>query len=364
MTTRALCQKYASAGRAGASPRVRVLPRARSALRVSGEYCLVSSIAFIVHSPCADDPANVTAPCVGGHKVIVAFTAQGAEASLAVVAALVLGKRGLLWHQRELAFLFTLCSFKAMDRLTPKALEISPTDAAARAARAERRLVFLGELAAIGMRLAREVERQALDGELAGDPGLVFSRISRAVRQTLALEARLDAEAEAQARQVSSAQKSREAARLREARKQKDRVRRYVEEAIAANDDGRDAEGLELELDERLEDPDYEDELGERPIGVIVAGICGALGVKVDLRHFTDAELDYRFTRPDFRREKDLEAAADALVPADLVGAGDNGADPAVANDTGDPPEERPPVDWAGRLGRGPPPGVGRISSG
>jgi hypothetical protein len=243
----------------------------------------------------------------------------------------------------------------AMDRLTPDRLDKDPSDLgadAARAARAERRLVLLGELAAIGMRLAREVERQVFDEGLAGDPGLAFSRISRAVRQTLALEARLDADAEAQALQVSAAQKSREAARLREAKKQKDRVRRHVEGAIAANDDGRDAEALELELDERLEDPDYEDELGGRPIGVIVAGICGALGVKVDLRHFTDAELDYRFTPPGRRADAGQEFGTETAVG------------PAIANDTGDPPLVREPVDWAGRLGRGPPGGGGRFSSG
>jgi hypothetical protein len=262
-----------------------------------------------------------------------------------------------------------------MDRLTPDMLDKDRSDAAvdaARAVRAERRLAMLGELAAIGMRLAREVERQALGEALDGgsetmrggvarpqaDMGLVFSRISRAVRQTLALEARLDEEAAVEVVRVSQAQKSREAARRREVRKQKERVRRHVDDAIAANDDGRDAEGLRLELDERLEDPDYEDELGGRPIGVIVAGICGALGVEVDLGHFTDAELDFHFPAPGVGREAGPSAEAGGSIDAGGAAAGGM----AIANDTGDPPADRAPTRWLARPGRSPP--GGRISSG
>jgi hypothetical protein len=65
----------------------------------------------------------------------------------------------------------------------------------------EQRLRMLRELAEIGMRLARGVEQQAQDADAAdrpsgGDLGLVFSRIARAVRQTLALEAKLEGELE------------------------------------------------------------------------------------------------------------------------------------------------------------------------
>ena len=63
------------------------------------------------------------------------------------------------------------------------------------AARTERHLHMLAELAEIGMDLAREVRRQALDtsedAPSAADLALTFSRIARAVRQTVALESRL-----------------------------------------------------------------------------------------------------------------------------------------------------------------------------
>jgi hypothetical protein len=67
---------------------------------------------------------------------------------------------------------------------------------------AEQHVRMLRELAELGMELARAMARQALaeadgaqpveqaDGRPRCDPGLAFSRIARAVRLTLALEAR------------------------------------------------------------------------------------------------------------------------------------------------------------------------------
>jgi hypothetical protein len=62
----------------------------RSALRVSAEYCFVSVLAFIVHSPRADDATDPTAPSEGDHEIIIADTAQSAKAGLAIIAAFVL----------------------------------------------------------------------------------------------------------------------------------------------------------------------------------------------------------------------------------------------------------------------------------
>ena len=50
---------------------------------------------------------------------------------------------------------------------------------------------------------------------------------------------------------------------------------------------------MRYDLDERLEDPDIDAELGWRPIGVIFAGICRDLGIAADLSRFTDAELGF-----------------------------------------------------------------------
>ena len=186
------------------------------------------------------------------------------------------------------------------------------------AARTGRHLGMLAELAEIGMRLAREVERQALAGEPRRDAlpdraqvnnagannagtdwGLVFARIARAVRQTVALEARLAADAQAQTAAEVAAEASRSAAEQKRARRIKERVRVLAEEAIGAEADGHEAENLRLDLAERLDDPDIEAELGRRPIGVIFAAICRDLGITPDLSGFTDAELGFEIKTGD-----------------------------------------------------------------
>ena len=200
--------------------------------------------------------------------------------------------------------------------------------------RAERHLRMLAELAEIGMELARQVGRQALDGgaEVDGDPGLKFARIARAVRQTVALEARLDSEARALEQQGAAARASREAAQRARVQQQKMRVKRLVEEAISGatgrEADPDDAESLRLDLDERLEDPDIEAELGWRPIGVIFAGICQDLGIKADLSGFTDAELGFDI-RPGRPALTGGAASADALAGgvAGRDGPGHDGED-------------------------------------
>ena len=163
---------------------------------------------------------------------------------------------------------------------------------------------MLAELAEIGMELARKVGRQALEeagstseadggAGLRGDLGLVFARIARAARQTVALEARLEADARALEQRGTEVQASREATQRARMKQQKVRMRRLVEATISVEVDPGDAENLRLDLDERLENPDVEAELGWRPIGVIYAGIRQDLGIEADLRQFSDAELGF-----------------------------------------------------------------------
>jgi hypothetical protein len=158
--------------------------------------------------------------------------------------------------------------------------------------RIARQLARLEELAEIGMDLARQVRREALAGEdgpparPAADLALVFSRISRAVRQTLALEARLAADH--QAEQAAGRHIVREAARTLQTRLARDQKRAQVRviaaEAIEAeiHEDCR-AQVL-AEMDERLDAYDdlERDDLERRPVGALVAEICRALGVPVD----------------------------------------------------------------------------------
>ena len=179
------------------------------------------------------------------------------------------------------------------------------SDAAA-AERAERRLAVLAvlaELAEIGMEITRalreRVAEQAGDDESKGDPGLAFSRIARAVRQTLALDAKLDQErqvarglalanlAEAQAKVERAAAHERLRGLIR-----KSVVRSAVEQAIDDQADGDDVEWLVTDFRERLDDEDEYDALdfNDRPIGEMVAQICRDLGLTIDLSLWEDEE--------------------------------------------------------------------------
>ena len=205
--------------------------------------------------------------------------------------------------------------------------------------RTERHLRLLQELAEIGMEMARAVRGQAVaqaaerDANPAapfagGDLGLVFSRIARAVRQTLALEARL-AEERLKARAEHATQLAEHAARLAgEARaktvRRRNDVRYYVAEAIEAETPEDDVEDLLEELDERLDDVDAAGEFDDRPIGELVASICRDLGITPDWSLWEDEDwaIEEARTRP----------------PGSPYAAPPSGEDDALAAPPPDPP--------------------------
>jgi hypothetical protein len=207
--------------------------------------------------------------------------------------------------------------------------------ACAAQARTARQLAMLQELAEIGMQIARAVRDEALArteraaDERAparpspfggGDLGLVYSRIARAVRQTLALESRLaDGIEKARTEQARS-----QVAAVRTAFDERQHeVRDYVAEAIEAEaaergTPERDVERLLDDLDERLEDGDYDEALADAPIGDLVARICADLGVTPDWSLWDDQAwaIEYEKSLPPFggdigaERWRHLEAAA------------------------------------------------------
>ncbi len=168
--------------------------------------------------------------------------------------------------------------------------------------RAERHLRLLQELAEIGMDIARAVRAEAVaEADAAepapsrfgnADPGLVFSRIARAVRQTLALEARI-AEGIATARVEEDKRRADEASLEFDLREQE--VRDYVIEAIEAEAAERQAPDSHIErllddLDERMNEGDYDEALADGPIGELVARICADLGVTPDWSLWDDQD--------------------------------------------------------------------------
>jgi hypothetical protein len=194
------------------------------------------------------------------------------------------------------------------------------------AARTERHLRTLAELAEIGMDLAREVRRQALDETAdappAGELALTFSRIARAVRQTVALEAKLaeppqPGQAERPPLGVSD--------RWRSARRKR-QVKQIVGQIIeAVTDTDFQADRLFAERDERLDDGDDEDaDFAERPIGELVARICRDLGVTPDWSLLEDEDwaIEENLLSPAQREGEGRERAGAGFAAASPGPAG------------------------------------------
>lgn len=113
--------------------------------------------------------------------------------------------------------------------------------------------------------------------------GLVFARLSYEVRQTVALEARLAAEGE-----KTAAERAAAAAQDRW-RRRRNLVKRLVFEAVS--DDNLNERNLDLmfdretllfELDDRLQDDEFKQDIGDLPIGEVVARFCRQLRVEPD----------------------------------------------------------------------------------
>jgi hypothetical protein len=160
----------------------------------------------------------------------------------------------------------------------------------AAAARTERNLALLQELVDIGMDVARMVQQQAaaqaagerIEAPLWSEGGvsLALLRIHRAVRQTVALQAKLDGDREA--RDEARAAKRAVAAAQERGRQKKLAVKGIVERAIESDALSQfGAEKMRIDLYERLADAD-DTRFGDRPISVIIARICRDLHLPFD----------------------------------------------------------------------------------
>ena len=150
--------------------------------------------------------------------------------------------------------------------------------------RAEQRLALLRELADIGMGLARGVAAEAAetgDGRIGdADLALTFARVSRAVRQTLALEVRFEQEALTLRTRVLGATGARV----------KRQAARGVSDAIEADfSSDFEADRQLADLHERLADEDDCDFVG-KPLAQIVERLCREIGVRFDPDLWEEAE--------------------------------------------------------------------------
>ena len=166
------------------------------------------------------------------------------------------------------------------------------SDSSPPADRTAARLAVLGELTGIGMAVARAVGRLAeavaetaedakeRPAARASELSLAFSRVSRAVRLTLALEERMEgAAAAAPAPANPYAQSGRLVSALYKADQLGEAARDLIEHA--AGEDEAKAERLGEALSERLDELDA-DEVLERPLIELIARICKDLDIEPD----------------------------------------------------------------------------------
>ena len=155
----------------------------------------------------------------------------------------------------------------------------------------ERQLWVLGRLAEAGLNLALAIERQGTAEDAApaaaSDVALAYGRVSRAVRLTLALQARtlgdLQALDEVAARRLDGDRVKAERERQGLVQQRKDRVQRIVERVIGAEAACEtEVDRLADEAAERLEHDDLYGDLTTRPVGEIIALVCRDLGLSPD----------------------------------------------------------------------------------
>jgi hypothetical protein len=169
--------------------------------------------------------------------------------------------------------------------------------------RVEQRLAMLQELAELGMAAAREAKQRIVDQAerergMAPDPTgfrdqiaksfqLDFSRAAQAVRQTLALQerieqdhlARIDREAaEAAARRAAAAQR-RAAERQSRAEHRRTQVQAELARVIQAKASPKEVSSLIVHLNDRLRPERLDWDFGDAPLHEIFLRICRNLGV-------------------------------------------------------------------------------------
>jgi len=123
----------------------------------------------------------------------------------------------------------------------------------------------LDDVLAVGMRFVHRADfRAEAEPETLSEMAVVYERAARAVRRTIALQHQLD--------QAPSRPQLRAVARRQLIRTAEDAIQQRAPTEA-------DAERLTAELRERLDAPELDDEIGNRPVDEIIADICHDLGL-------------------------------------------------------------------------------------
>ena len=139
----------------------------------------------------------------------------------------------------------------------------------------------LAELLELGMAAAREVQARLLaaeDAKAVCDLSLAFNRVSRAVRQTVALQAKVGRERRREGRDQAAEIKRADETR---ASRRQSQVRTAVERLIWTEAEDDEAERLIDELDDLISEEALYEGFGQEPVAAHIARICGDLGLPV-----------------------------------------------------------------------------------
>jgi len=162
--------------------------------------------------------------------------------------------------------------------------------------RTERHLAMCQEMAELGMQLVRAVahkalqewaedEAQAKPAARKPDPALTFSRLSGAVRQAIALEARIAQGPPTQARR----------GREKKFDPRRATLKRLVHETTERNPDRNDLrKGAQQTIDDHLADDLYD----ETAMPDLFQSICREAGIEISQRTLSDDMLDIAFPGP------------------------------------------------------------------
>jgi hypothetical protein len=175
---------------------------------------------------------------------------------------------------------------------------------AAAVARAEARLALLDELAGLGMTIARELAlRVRHDVNPKQEPAGPFEKVSHAIRLTLALQAKIEADMVALRNQRPAAPQKPAAplaspknpewdliVRTPSPEPRRERLREEIMEAIWQEaDESEEQAGLkQIRLYERLVETEAYDAFLDLPFRDAVAAICKDLGVQPDWSRWSD----------------------------------------------------------------------------
>lgn len=142
---------------------------------------------------------------------------------------------------------------------------------------AERHRLILGELADMSLSLARRLHEEAMAADPAQAEGLVlaFQRVSRSLRQTLALEARLERE---RTRAIIEAARLAEEERRTRRSDRRGQVKAVLSQLIWTEAERWETSDLLAELERRVEAHCLDEAFIAAPVEAVIARLRAELG--------------------------------------------------------------------------------------